>query len=156
MNQQEVIVIAKAHVIRRNQESPFHPDCEYAAADEPEDFFDCWYFDYHIIKRKAIPWSKLPTLGAAPGFVIAKADKAVEAISIHELGRLKRRNRVLQQTNFMAENIDKISLQELRKHFTLPLPELVAFKRTLLESGLSYDQRKSLLISQVMQEAELL
>jgi hypothetical protein len=155
MTANEALALAQAHIIRRNQESPFHPDCEYAVDAAPEDFFDCWYFDYRIIKRKAIPWSELPTLGGAPGFIVSKADKSIQAISIHEYQRIKRREDVIRQVALIAEDVANINLKELGKCFTLPLPELVAFKRTLLEPSLTIDQRKSLLIARVMQEAEL-
>lgn len=76
----EIIEIAEVFVNELNQEEPFHPDYRYGFCDDPEEFFECWYFDFKIIPNKNVLRNKLENFGGAPGFVITKSEKKVKMI----------------------------------------------------------------------------
>lgn len=157
MTCREASATAQAYIIRQNQENPFHPDYEYTVG-APEEYFDCWYFGYRVVNLRGVPEAEQDIFVGAPGFTVSKADNTITVVAHHQRRELAQRENAFHQATLVAEELlsKELSLQALRKYFKLPLPALVALKRSLKETGLTYPHKKSLLVSQLMREAELL
>lgn len=156
MTKNEALAIAKAHIARQNQEQPFDPDYEYSIA-APEEYFDCWYFSYRIINRRGLAESEWELFAGAPGFTVSKADKSATTIGWQMFQQLKQREKLFQKASVIAHESfrSELTLQVLRKHFKMPLAELLLLKRSLNAPDLAEDQKKLLLVSQFLLEAGL-
>ncbi|MCA8830413.1 hypothetical protein [Hymenobacter pini] len=156
MNQQDATAVAQDYITLQNQDTPFHPEYEYEVA-APDEYFDCWYFDYRIVSRLGVPENEQELFAGAPGFTVSKANGSITVISWDVQRKLPQREALFQKFSILADTLtsSKLDVRMLRKHFTTPLAELAQFKHSLDAPSLTQLQKKELLISQLMQEAEL-
>ena len=155
MTTQEASAIAQDYIAHQNQENPVYPGYAYALV-APKEYFDCWYFDFHIVSLLEVPEDEQEMFAGAPGLTVSKTDKSVSIIGWQKFHQLAQREKLFQEASGIANELlsSNLTLQALRKHFAMPLAELALFKRRLEAPDLANQQKKSLLVAQFMRETE--
>ncbi|HEX8349314.1 MAG TPA: hypothetical protein VF598_05090 [Hymenobacter sp.] len=154
LTREEAIELADAYIKHQNEENSFHPEYEYAVS-EPREYEEYWFFNFEIRHVHDLPKKDWEMFAGAPGYLVYKNTGQVKTTSWEKYSLLDKREALLKHCEQVATQLltKEWSLQILRKHFKLPLPALIAFKKELENPGLSIQQKEQILKAQLMQEA---
>ncbi|RAK69488.1 hypothetical protein [Hymenobacter edaphi] len=133
MTREEALGAAQRHIAQCNAETPLHPDY-YWVVGQPVEYRHWWYFDNCIASRPGLPFAERGMqFAGAPGYVIDKRSQRVQEIGWADFSALRKLQQRLQYFEQRVAERDRqpLMLRELRQYFSMPLPELQAFRRGL-------------------------
>ncbi len=104
---EEYIGIAKIFVDNLNNKKPIRGDYKYNFSENPNEFFEHWYFDLIVISKTTQKNESLD-IGGAPGFIISKESKKAKIIAWWEKYEFEEQQRKRSELN---EIIIKIKLK---------------------------------------------
>jgi hypothetical protein len=148
----DALRIAQAYIAQMNQDDHFHPNYQYEVS-KPEEYAHCWYFNYLIQPRPNCPVDKKEMFAGAPGLVIPKETGKPKTIDWNEMQELAAWSAIWRECELTSSALQSanFNLATLRAHLSLPLPEIVAFKKELDLLGADELARKQALKTKLLQ-----